>query len=96
MLFTRQVIYLEYLLSLAPFDTCCYYFGPDLSLVFLIKVLLKKKVCNVVFQSCENKQIILPDEFIFVFIWYFIGPILSKRCYQKLGSWKKDKKMGCP
>ena len=53
-----------------------------------------KKTCNVVSQSSKKEERTLPYEVIFMFIWYFIGAILSKNSDQKRGIWKKDKKEG--
>ena len=36
----------------------------------------------------------MPHEIIYVFIWFFIGAILSKNFDQKQGFQKKDKKEG--
>ena len=62
----------------------------------LIKLFFIKKTCNVVFQSSKNEEITLLHVFIFVFIWYFIGAILSRKSCQKQGVQKKDKKEGWP
>ena len=42
--------------------------------------------------SSKNEETTLPHEFIFVFIPYFIGVILSKKSYKKQEGEKKDKK----
>ena len=34
----------------------------------------------------------MQQEVIFVFIWYFIGVLLSGKCCQKQGVWKRIKK----
>ena len=70
-LFTQQVFYLD-----------CLLLRLNLSLVLLIKVLIIKK--HFVFQSSKNEEITFPHEFIFIFIPYFIGTILSKKSCQKL------------
>ena len=70
-------------ISITHFDTKdCYYFKSNLSLVFLIKVFLKRS-CNVVLKPSKHKEITFPSEFVFVFISYFIEGILSKECCQK-------------
>ena len=71
MLFTQQVFYLD-----------CLLLRLNLSLVLLIKVLIIKK--HFVFQCSKNEEITFPHEFIFIFIPYFIGTILSKKSCQKL------------
>ena len=53
-----------------------------------------RKACKVVFQSSKNKEIALPFEFIFAFIQYFVGAILSIKCYQEWGACKKDRNGG--
>ena len=74
------------ILLLNPFDTDdCYYFGLNLNQVLPIKVLFIKTACNVVFKSSKNEKITLPHEFIFVFIEYFTGVILSGKSSQKRG-----------
>ena len=68
-----------------PFDNWdSYYFESNLSLVLLIKVFLKKKACNVVLQSSKLEEIILPQDFIFAFMPYFIGLILPKKILSKV------------
>ena len=42
------------------------------------------------FLVSKDEEITMPNEFIFVFFWYFIGPILSKKSCQKWGIQKKD------
>ena len=76
-----------------PFDTDCCYFESNFNLVLLVKVIPIIKAWKLVFQSSSrNEEITLLHEFIFVFIQYFIEAILLKRCCQKRGGWKKDKK----
>ena len=53
-----------------------------------------KKAFNVVFQSSKNEEITVPDEFIFVFIMYFIGAILSEKSCRKQRVQKKYEKGG--
>ena len=53
-----------------------------------------KKACNIVFKSSKNENLILPNEFIFVFILYFIGAILLKKSCQKHGALKIYEKGG--
>ena len=80
-LFAQQVFHWEcYLfLILLIHDIYRYYFGSYLCLILLLKVLHIK---GHVFYSSKNEQILLPHEFIFVFI---IGTILSK-CIAKRGN----------
>ena len=60
-----------FIFLLTPFDTKdCYHFGLNLGQMLLMKVLFIKKVT-------------LSHEFIFVFIWYFNGPIFSEKSCQK-------------
>ena len=47
-----------------------------------------------VFQSPKYEEIILPYEFVFVFITYFIEAILSKKFVRSRGFEKKNKKVG--
>ena len=61
-----------------------------------MKVLFIKKASNAVFQSSKNEEITFPHEFIFVFIRYFTGVILSEKSCQKRGVRKKYKKGGWP
>ena len=58
-----------------------------------IKVLLKQKACNVVLQSSKRKEITSPQVFTFVFIQFFIGATLPKKCVVKKneGSGKRCK-----
>ena len=44
--------------------------------MLLIKVLFIKKAFKLFFKSSKNEEITLPDEFIFVFIQYFIEAIM--------------------
>ena len=55
------------------------------------KSVVYKRAFNAVSKSSKNKKIILPHEFIFVFIWYFIGVILLEKSCQKWKVWKKYK-----
>ena len=70
MLFTQQVFHWEcyFFLILLIYDINSYYFGSNLRLMLLLKVLPIKMH---VFYSSQNEHIILPHEFI-------IGTILSK------------------
>ena len=43
-----------------------------------IKVFLTKTACNVLLKSSKHEEVTFLHEFIFVFILYFIGSILSK------------------
>ena len=52
------------------------------------------KSCNLVLQSFKHEKMTLPHGFIFVFILYFIGAVLPKKCYQKCGLQKKIKRRG--
>ena len=63
MLFTQQVFHLEFLLLFRIKSQ------PGVA----YKSVDYKKTFNVVLKSSENEEITLPHEFIFVFIWYFIG-----------------------
>ena len=74
--FVENVIFF---LILLIHDIYRYYFGSYLSLILLLKVLHIK---GHVFYFSKNEQILLPHEFIFVFI---IGTILSK-CIAKKGN----------
>ena len=53
-----------------------------------------KKAFNVVFWSSKNEEITVPDEFIFVFMMYFIGAILSEKSCRKQRVQKKYEKGG--
>ena len=55
-----------------------------------------KRAFNVFFNYLKMKKITLLNEFIFVFIWYFIGKILLENSCQKQGVGEKDKKEGWP
>ena len=91
MFLTQQVFHLECLLLFrikSQSDVAC-------------KSVIYKKVFSVVFRSSKNGRINLPHEFIFVFIWHFIGPILSEKFCQRQGEggrgvWKKYSKGGWP
>ena len=73
-----------FLFLLTPFDTSdYYYFKSNLSLLLLMKGFFTKNTCNVVLQSSKHEEITLPEEFMVVFILYFIGTILSKKYCQK-------------
>ena len=75
MFLTQQVFHLECLLLFrikSQSDVAC-------------KSVIYKKVLSVVFRSSKNGRINLPHEFIFVFIWHFIGPILSEKFCQRRG-----------
>ena len=77
---------LRMFILLTPFDTWdCYNFESNLNQVLLLKVLYIKKACNTVSQSSKNGEITLPHEFIFVFIRYSNGTILSEKSCQKQG-----------
>ena len=56
--------------------------------MLFIKVFYIKK--HVTFLVSKDEEITMPNEFIFVFFWYFIGPILSKKSCQKWGIQEKD------
>ena len=58
------------------------------------KSIVYKRAFDIVFKSSKNEKVTLPHELIFVFVWYFIGVILSKKSCQKQGVWKKYKKGG--
>ena len=53
-----------------------------------------KKAFNVVFWSSKNEEITVPDEFIFVFMMYFIWAILSEKSCRKQRVQKKYEKGG--
>ena len=79
MLFTHQGFHLECLLLLfqiksQPADA--------------YKSIVYKRAFKVVFKSSKNEKITMPHEFIFVFVWYFIGVILLEKSCQNLGSLK--------
>ena len=64
---------------LPPFNIWdCYYFKSNLILVLIIKMFFTKKTCNVVLRFSKHEKITFPHEFIFAFIMYFFGVILSK------------------
>ena len=70
-----------FIFLLTPFDTWgCYYFGSNLSLMLLMKVLLIKKHLTLFFSLLTWR--INFATFIFVFVRYVIGEILSKNCCQ--------------
>ena len=52
----------------------------------LMKVLLIKKACKVVFQSSKNENKTLPHEFIFVFIQYLLSPQCQKGVFKRGGN----------
>ena len=83
------------LLNKSLIQNVYYYFELNLSLVLLVKLLFKKSIFEIVFQSSKDEEeITLPHEFIFVFIQYFIGAILLGKAYQKQGIQKKMLKGG--
>ena len=59
------------------------------------KSLVYKRAFNIVFRFSKNEKINLPHEFIFVFIWYFIGTILLEKSCQKWRVWKNYSGDGC-
>ena len=86
--FTQQLskfLIRMFIFVLTPFDTWdCYYFGLNLSL---------GKAFNIVFYFSKNEEITLPHKFIFVFIRYFNGMILSKK-FAKSSRFRKKIKTG--
>ena len=61
--------------------------------MLLIKVLFaKKKAYNIIFLVLKNEEITLPNEFMFVFTWYFNGAIFSEESSQKWEVLKKCKR----
>ena len=75
---------------LPPFNIWdCYYFKSNLILVLIIKMFFTKKTCNVVLRFSNHEKITFPHEFIFVFIMYFFGVILSKTIVKKEGFRKR-------
>ena len=74
------------------FDNWDHYFESNLNLELLIQVFFIKKHVTLFLNLLKRKT--LPQEIIFVFIWYFIGMILPKNSDQMQGVWKKDKKKG--
>ena len=60
------------------FDTKDYCFKQSHSLILCIKVFLTQNACNVVFKSSKHEPITFSDEFIFMFVPYFIGAISSE------------------
>ena len=45
------------------------------------------------FKFPKNEKTTLPHDFIFVFLWYFIGVALLEKSSQKQGVWKNYKKV---
>ena len=75
---------------LPPFNIWdCYYFKLNLILVLIIKMLFTKKTCNVVLRFSKHEKITFPHEFIFAFIMYFFGVILSKTIVKREGFRKR-------
>ena len=84
MLFTRKAFHLE----------CLHFFW----LFFMFEIVIiriksqpgvaYKKASSIVSYSSKNDGITLPHEFIFVFIYYFIGVILSKKSVVKSGGFR--------
>ena len=60
------------------------------------KSVVYKRAFSIVFKSSKNEKITFLHSCIFVFIWYFIGAILSEKSCQKWGVWKEYKKGGWP
>ena len=94
---SSNAFYLESLQSISTrmfdtFDNWDHYFESNLNLELLIKVFFIKRHVTLFLNLLKRKT--LPQEIIFVFIWYFIGMILSKNSDQKQGVRKKDKKEG--
>ena len=50
-----------------------------------------KNAHNIAFQSSRNEEITLPHEFIFVFVWYFLGGDVVEQSCQKQGGQKRIK-----
>ena len=75
MLFTQQLFHLE----------CLLLFQIKSQLGVAYKSAVYKKPFNVVFESSKNEEIVLPHEFVFVLIRYFIGEILMEKSCQKFG-----------
>ena len=69
MIFTQQVIHLEWLIL---FQIKC---QPDVT----YKSVVYKKAFDVIFKSFKNEEFILPHKFISVFILYLIGVTLSEK-----------------
>ena len=86
MLFTKQVFHLE----------CFLLFHIKSEPGVADKSAVYKGAFNVVFKSPKKEKITLLREFIFVFIWYLIGTILSEESCQKREVWKKYKMWGWP
>ena len=73
-LFSAGLSFAMFIFLLTPFDTWdCYYLVSNLNLVLLIK-----KSSNVLLWSSKDEEITLPQGFICVCIWYFIGAIQRK------------------
>ena len=91
MLFTQQVFHLECLLLFQILLL-------NLNLVLLIKVLIIRKHLLLFFSllKMKKKTKTFPHEFVFVFILYFIGTLLSEKFDQKQGVQKEYKKGGWP
>ena len=51
-------------------------------------IFFKKKHVTLFFSLLKNEEVVFQNEFIFVFIWYFIRTILLKKSNQKWGVWK--------
>ena len=68
------------------------YFKSILSLVVAYVNVDYKHTCHILWQSSKHEEIRLPPQIVFVFILYFIGTILSKKCQSE--GLKKVKKKG--
>ena len=53
-----------------------------------------KKICSFAFKSSKNKEITLPHEFIFVFIWYFNWSNIVRKVLPKVVGSEKCKRVG--
>ena len=86
-----------FIFLLIPFDIRLFLFWIKSQLGVTYKsVAYKKSMKRCFIWSSKNEEITISHEFIFVFIWYFIGAILSKRFCLKREFLKKIKREGRP
>ena len=69
----------------ASFSAKMFIISDEISAGVAYKSVAYKKAFNAIFQSSRNEEIILPHEFISVFIRYFIRTILMELSSQKWG-----------
>ena len=93
--YSTSLLLTMFLFLLTPVNTWDrYYFESVVSLVLLIKVCVIKRTSNFVLYSSKHEEVTFSHELIFVFIPYFVGVILSRKCQKCGGLAKKYDKGG--